>query len=250
MLSRISNSLLSLNMERVSDFYPKLYQGSENFLKFKGFPLKLRILKSKKEMQEGSIIRYKAYASKGLIQNNEEGEYWDKYDCYDTTVGLGAYEDDRLVGTMRLCFSHLEDTLETLPCGLHYPELVKVKEQQSGALLEISRLAIDPLIQHVTYKTLIYGFLVRSAYIAAKAANVSMLLVVTKPEWIKFYKHMLGCEKIGSPAFFAPGTHPKTLMAVTLEAAENQHKKVNTFFRITQNEIADMQKFIWSSVTS
>lgn len=229
-------------------FNPKQICLSENSWCSGDFPLQLRILNTKQQMQEASVVRYKAYASKGLISEDESREYWDHYDALPTTIGLGAYDGNRLVGSMRLCFSQKHDPVETLPCGPHYPELIKIKNEQPRGVVEISRLAMDPNIKNTSFRATLYGFMVRAAYAAAQAANVSLILVVTKPEWVKFYRYMLGFEQIGSPTCFPPGIHPKTLMAGSLENARKREKKKNSFFRTEPHEVSSMRDFILPSL--
>ena len=142
----------------------------------------LHVVNADDEVREAAALRHRAYTAMGYAIADSNGEFTDRFDARSTTVVLNAYDHGRLVGTMRLSFSHPWQSISTLPCASHYPALKDVKREQSGGLIEISRMAIEPHISNTSYRTTLYAFMVRAAFTAAQAASVSMILLATKPD--------------------------------------------------------------------
>ncbi|MBA2126221.1 autoinducer synthase [Hyphomicrobium methylovorum] len=204
----------------------------------------LRALSSSSDIREALRLRGRAYSGIGYNIDCVDGEYRDEFDDMPTTVLLGAYDQNRLVGCVRLCFSHPRQSLSTLPCASHYPALNDVKAQQPNGLVEVSRLSIEPGLNNVSYRTTLYAFLVRASLTAALAAGVSMLLIATRPDWVRFYTYMLGFKQIGDAALYPPGDFKITLLGGSLEQAQMRQKLQNRFFKISNEEIASMERAI------
>jgi hypothetical protein len=116
-----------------------------------------------------------------------------------------------------------------------------LKSEDNSRLVEICRFAIDPGISNTSYRTTLYGFMVRAAFTAAQAASVSRLLIATKPEWLRFYTYMLGFSPIGVPAPYPPGDLEITLLGGTIDLAQTRQRLANRFFKITDDEVASMR---------
>ena len=119
----------------------------------------LRVLNGEAEVRDAVVLRHRAYAALGYELEDSSGECADRFDELSTTVLFGAHDHGRLVGAMRLCFSHPWHPISTLPCASHYPALKDVKREQSGGtrrnLAAIDRaryqqhvLSDDPLCVH------------------------------------------------------------------------------------------------------
>ena len=173
-------------------------------------------------------------------------EYKDRFDDLPTTLLMGAYDGDRLVASMRLCFSRPWDSLSTLPCAAYYPDLRPLKTQSRGALMEVSRVAIDPAITNTSYRTTLYASLVRLGLIAAEAADVSTILLATQATSEHFYRYMLGFERIGEPALYPPGDFKISLLGGAMSQARLRQKMQNSFFRITPEEVVRMRSALAS----
>jgi N-acyl-L-homoserine lactone synthetase len=209
----------------------------------------LRILDGKTEKREALLLRGRAYSAIGYDIEQAGEEYTDHFDALPTTVLLGAYDGERLVGCVRLCFSHARQALSTLPCAAYYPALKDVHRQQAHGLVEVSRLSIEPGLNNMSYRTTLYAFLVRAALTAAMAAGVSMLLIATRPDWVKFYRYMLGFQQVGEPALYPPGDFKITLLGGSLEQAQMRQRLQNRFFKITSEEIVSMKLAITPALT-
>jgi N-acyl-L-homoserine lactone synthetase len=209
----------------------------------------LRILDGENEVREALRLRGRAYRAIGYDIDPADGEYTDRFDALSTTVLLGAYDRERLVGGVRLCFALPDQPLSALPCAPYYPALNDIHRHQCHGLVEISRLSIEPSIGNMSYRTTLYAFLVRASLTAALAAGVSMLLVATRPDWVRFYHYMLGFKQIGEPAFYPPGDFKITLLGGSLEQARMRQRLQNRFFKITADEIASMKTAITPALT-
>lgn len=170
-----------------------------------------------------------------------DGLYKDAFDDLATSLLIGAYDDGRLAGSLRLCFSRPWDTLATLPCGAYYPALGVVKASARGSLMEVSRVAIAPTITNTSYRTTLYASLVRIGFIAAEAGGVSTILLATQEASEGFYRKMLGFERIGEPAFYPPGDFKITLLGGKMSQARLRQRTRNTFFRVAPEEVAALR---------
>ena len=108
----------------------------------------------------------------------------------------------------------------------------------------MSRLAIEPELSNTSYRTTLYASLVRAGFMAAQAAEVSMILIATRPEWVRFYKYMLGFQPIGEPAIYPPGDVPIVLLGGSFAEAQKRQRAQNAFFKITDEEVASMKAAI------
>lgn len=203
-------------------------------------PFDMRIVKDDAGRHEIFSLRYLAYQE--FIDPSPICEFRDAFDDFATTVQIGAYDGDRLVGAMRLCFSRPWDSLAALPCAAYYPALNAIKRSGGASLMEVSRFSIDPGIDNTSYRTTLYASLVRAGLMAAQAADVSMILVATRPDFVRFYRYMLGFELIGAPAVYPPGDFKISLLGGTLAQAQMRQRLQNKFFRITEDEIASMRR--------
>lgn len=201
----------------------------------------LRLVENARERRDVFKLRYRAYAEYGIDDTAQDGQFLDAFDSLPTTALFGAYSGATLVGAMRLCFSLAGKSLASLPCSAYYPALGAVKTARPGSLMEVSRLAIDPGISNRSFRTTLFGSLVRSSLIAAQAAGVATILVATRPEWVRFYKYMLGFEMIGEPVLYPPGDTKISLLGGSLAMAESRQRRANAFFRISPAEIAQMR---------
>ncbi len=188
-------------------------------------------------------LRFRAYeefmTSADPIVN---AEYHDQFDDLSTTIQIGAFDDGRLVGGLRLCFTRPGESLATLPCADYYPALQAIKRSARSSLVEVSRFSIEPDISNTSYRTTLYASLVRASLMAAQAAEVSMILVGTRTDWVRFYKYMLGFELIGEPALYPPGDEKIALLGGSLAQAQLRQRMQNKFFRISAEEVESMHR--------
>lgn len=203
----------------------------------------LKFLITNAERDAASRLRFAAYRTLlGADADGKDGRYTDAFDDRATTIAIGAYDGDRLVASVRLCFSRPGEDLSSLPCAAYYPALKDLKRQAPGALMEVSRLALDPEITNTSYRTTLYATLVRAGLLAAEAAGVSHILIAMQPSSVRFYKYMLGFEVVGEPALYPPGDMKIWLLSGSISQARLRQRMQNAFFRITPEEIQSFRQ--------
>lgn len=206
-------------------------------------PFEMRIVKNAAARRDIYALRQRAYQEFMTASDTAAAAgFSDPFDDLATTVLIGAYDGDRLAGSMRLCFSRPWDNIATLPCAAHYPALLAVKRTAAGSLMEVSRFSIEPGISNTSYRTTLYGSLVRASLMAAEAADVAKILIATRPDGVKFYTYMLGFELIGEPALYPPGDVKIALLGGSMSKARARQRLQNKFFRISDEEIAVMRR--------
>lgn len=211
---------------------------------FRKFPFEIRVLTHEMDRSEIFTLRYRAYLAASHIGEHPSGEYRDHHDDLASTVILAAYDADVCVGTLRVNFSQPWQPVATLPCASYYPDVTRLKHEMHGGLVEVSRLAIDPAITNTSYRTTLYASLVRASFMAAQAAEVAMILVATKSDWVRFYEYMLGFKQIGQPALYPPGDLAIALLGGSFDTAQRRQRAQNAFFKITVDEVASMRAAI------
>ena len=207
----------------------------------KKFPFDLKVLTHGSDRDEVFALRYRAYRDAWCIPLDATERYSDRYDDLKSTVLLAAYDAGVCIGALRVNFSHPSQSCSTMPCAGVYPAVAGVKSATPGRMVEMSRLSIDPTITNTSYRTTLYASLLRAGFMAAQAANVSMILIATKPDWIRFYQYMLGFKTIGEPATYPPCTEPVALLGATFGETQKHQRAQNAFFKILPEEIASMR---------
>ncbi len=206
-----------------------------------GFPFQIRVAATHAARQDAFALRYRAYRALGYVEENAHATFADKNDALDSTVIFGAYQDDVCIGTLRVSFSLAHQDHSTLPCAPYYPEVTELKGSAPGPIVEMSRLAIDPAFTSTSFRTTLFAALVRAGFLAAQAADVSTILIATKPEFARFYQYMLGFKVVGQPAAYPPGDHRIVLLAGSFSQAELRQSAQNAFFKISAEEIDSMK---------
>ena len=206
-----------------------------------GFPFDIRVASSDATRKEIFALRYRAYRALGYVEENTDATFTDANDALNSTFVFGAYVDNVCIGTLRVSFSQAHQDQSSLPCAPYYPEVADLKCAALGPLVEMSRLAVDPAFTSTSFRTTLFAALVRAGFLAAQAADVSTILIATKPEFSRFYQYMLGFKVIGQPAAYPPGDHRIVLLAGSFSQAELRQSAQNAFFKITEEEIASMK---------
>jgi N-acyl-L-homoserine lactone synthetase len=218
---------------------------SQTLFESAGERFRLQLLTSETEREASFRLRYAAYRDiLGREAARYSGVYRDAFDDLATTINIGAYDRGHLVGAMRLCLSRTWDDLSTLPCAAYYPALSEIKSAAQGALMEVSRLSIDPDITNTSYRTTLYATLVRAGFLAAEAADVTKILIAMRPAWVRFYQYMLGFDVIGEPSFYPPGDFKVWLLGGGIAQARLRQRSQNAFFRLTPDEVLSFRQQI------
>ncbi len=215
-------------------------QGGQPSLR-RDFPIRLVVLPSSGDLSHIFRLRYRAYFDAGYIPADPSGQYSDTADTAPTTIHLAAYLKDECVGAMRVTFSQ-GGSGAPLPCSPYYPEVARMAREPHRRLVEISRLAVEPALTNLSLRTTMYACLVRSALMAAETGGATDILIATKPEWVRFYRLMLGCHQVGQPANYPPGDFKITLLTLTMEEARRRQRLQNRFFKLASVELQSMRE--------
>lgn len=213
------------------------------------FPFDLRVLAHTDDCTDVFKLRHVAYVRDGLIPANRAGSVSDDGDRAAEAVQVAAYHDGRCVGSFRMTFKGWTDPVSVLPCAPHYPAL-----QSAGlrklSMAEISAMIIDPALTNRTHRTALYGALVRAGLIAGQVAHTAMLLVTARPEWVRFYTHLLRFHVIGAPARYPPANVELTLLGGNLAGAGARHIARSRFFHASPAEFASMRSALARALNS
>ena len=169
------------------------------------YPFRIKVLGNNSDRRDVFELRYRAYRNDGHIAPNSARTFRDSNDGLETTAQIAAYDGEVCVGALRVSFSPPPAGGHALPCAAYYPEVADLLREPDRRFVEISRLAIDPEISNTSQKTTLYASLVRAGLMAAEAGHATDILIATKPEWVRFYKFMIGCTQIGKSAKYPPG---------------------------------------------
>jgi N-acyl-L-homoserine lactone synthetase len=186
-------------------------------------------------------LRYRSYHDAGHLPNSEDGSWSDAFDDLASTFHLAVFENGRMLGVMRLCFSEISLPGQTLPCGDIYPEVKTLRRKTLGPIVEVGRMAIDPGIENTSFRATVYGSLVRSAILVCMAANVETLLAGTQAKWQMFYKRILGFSNIAEPRHYPPGNQKIVLVAREMGASSPARFGLNPFFKIENADMSDVR---------
>ena len=203
------------------------------------FPLKFELLTARSDLSAIFHLRYRAYRHDGHIPEDPRAQFSDVNDDVATTVHIGAFDGFTCIGSVRVSFAHAGHG--SLPCAPYYPDVALLARDASRRLVEFTRLAVDPSITNVSYKTTIYAALVRTALMVAEATDTTDILVATKPSRVKFYEILLGFSRLGRPAKYPPGDLDISLLRLPMERARRTQELQNRFFNIGDGELACMR---------
>ncbi len=190
-------------------------------------------------------VRYLAYFESGHLDPMSDQLYFDEHDTSPLTLQLAGYNHGSCVGALRVSFTQLHGLSARLPCESHFCEIGDVASYKS---VEISKLAVNPEITNLSFRTTLYATLVRAALIAAEAANCERIVISTKGDWVRFYEAMLGAKVIGTPAFYPPGNVPISMLQLPIGEARRRQKLQNGFFKYDGSDVDDMGRKIHAAV--
>ena len=92
-----------------------------------------------------------------------DAEFSDAFDELVDHRAMGAYDGDRLAVRCGCASAGHWTVYASLPCAAHYPALLAIKRSATGSLMEVSRFSIEPDISNTSYRTTLYGSLVRAS---------------------------------------------------------------------------------------
>lgn len=224
-------------------FEPPLTHASASGLAER-YPLAVHVFDAHANRDALFRLRYRAYRAGGWLPDHPAQIYRDPYDDLPTSVTLGVCDGTAYVGALRLCFSLGRAHVNSLPCAPYYPEIRQLRSAIDGPVVEISRLAVAPELRGLSFRTSVYGTLVRAACLAYEAADAAYVLVATHQRLQAFYSRMLGFSPLAGPAPYPPGTEPIVMLGADIARARRWRQGRNAFFKFTHEEIGGMRQTI------
>ncbi len=202
------------------------------------FPLALRIYTSASDKRELYRLRYRAFREAGWIEENPHGEFIDRFDPLASTFAVAAFHKGACAGAIRLALSDAGTAPLSMPCMEQFPrEVGALMTPERGRLVEYTRMAIEPSLTNNSFRTTLYGSLVRAAYILSYAADVDLALIAVHRKTSAFYQKMLGFEVVASSESYASIAEPTHLLARAFHELENRRAKRSAFFAVSADEI-------------
>ena len=219
------------------DFIPPLVLDSNGGNARKNFPIDLRIFSKNTHRRSIFELRYRAYLNAKLITSCARQEFSDHYDDMESTKIIGAFHDGTCIGSLRLAFGRAGSPQPTMPCQSVFGDVAALTSPASGRLVEFTRMVVDPDLSNNSFRTTLYGALVRAGMIVCNAGRADFALVAVLPKMMPFYKAMCGFSYLAGPRPY-PGVEFETnLMGRDFRALDAERDRRNRFFSITDAEI-------------
>jgi len=153
--------------------------------------LECRRIKRSEDFDEVFRLRYRAYATNGLIEETESGVSVDSYDLLENCQVFGLYLDGRLASSIRI--HRVTPETPWCPAMKSFGELLRPELEQGHSLIDGSRFCVDPA---VTPEVPFLPFLtVRIAYMASVYFSSTYNISVVRREHAAFYRRYYGFEK-------------------------------------------------------
>lgn len=199
------------------------------------YPIDLEIAASDEQRAQIFRLRGDAFAKAGWVAPDVKA-VCDEFDELPTAVLVMATAGDRLVGTIRINIREDGATHIGLPCEREFPaELARVRTQ-GGALAEFGRVAIAPDLRNRSFRTTLYGSLIRSATMVAHAAAVDYALVAVHANISLFYQRMCGFKRLAKARGYGIIAEPTHLLGAEFENLLKRSSGRNAFFHIKDGD--------------
>lgn len=183
-------------------------------------------------------LRAKAYERAGWIAD-ETSIVRDDFDRSPTAIAVAATSGGRLVGTIRVSVKPRGVASAGMPCELEFPAKLGslIQTMPHGKFAEFCRVAVDPDIGSRSFRTTLYGSLVRAAVMVAWAAEVDYALVAVHAAISRFYQHMCGFERLATSRGYGIIKEPTHLLGADFAALVRRTSERNGFFHIGRDEV-------------
>ena len=212
------------------------------------FPVGLFLARSVKRRSEVYRLRHTAFVNSGWIEPRASAELTDPFDDLETTVIIQAIADERTVGTARLTVSPSSAIALSMPCQLAFPsELANVKSRYRGPLVEFGRIAVDPASWSRSFRTTLYGSLVRTALLLAEAAGTEYTLAAVHSRLSMFYRGMFGFIRLADTRSYGDINEPTVLLGQRCQALLDRSAARSKFFHVSRDDINQAREVLLRS---
>lgn len=200
------------------------------------FPLSIKVFGPNEDKRAIYALRYRAFLPLGIISPRDDGLFFDRYDSLATTWTIGAFSGPACVGSLRLTFG--DGLNPNMPCQEVFPEAEALAGRGYRNLVEFTRLAVCPALTNTSYRTTLYGALVRAGTMMAHAGDVDYALMSTHPDKTRLYTTLCGFEVIARAEAYPGINAPAALLGRDFRALDRKRSRSNPFFSFSRSEIA------------
>lgn len=185
-------------------------------------------------------LRARAYTEAGWL-NKGITEVVDEFDRLPTAVQVAATASGKLVGTIRVSLSAAQAarsrSAPSLPCQHEAPYEVDALMASYSRLAEFCRVAVDPDLSSRSFRTTLYGALVRTASMVAQAAHVDFALIAVHAKLSFFYQKMLGLQRLAATQAYGTIAQPTHLLGCEFAVLQRRRQSRSPFFRVSEAEV-------------
>lgn len=195
------------------------------------FPIELAIAVTAAERDDIFRLRAEAYAQAGWISADTE-VVRDAFDDMPTAVLVRATSGGRLVGTIRVNVTGDDPSIVFLPCEQEFPDELKEVRSGHGRLAEFCRVAVAPDLASRSFRTTLYGSLIRSGVMVAQSLRTDFGLVAVHANISLFYQHMCGFKRLAKSDRYGVIVEPTHLLGAPFENLVRRSGRRNAFFHL------------------
>jgi len=207
----------------------------------KNFPIDLNIAVSSEQRREIYRLRAGAFRESGWIDGSQQ-EFSDEFDELPSAILIAATSRGRLVGTIRIS---VNGQPRSMPCELVFPEeIAAIKNSGRGRMAEFCRIAVDPAITNSSFRATLYGCLVRTALLVARAAEVDYAFAAVHQRISRFYQHMFGFSRLAKSPGYGIINQPTHLLGLEFQSLIRRSGERNGFFHVAPPEVATARRHL------
>ena len=220
-------------------FQPGLILDSSAGDAARNFPISLKTLGPGADKRDVYALRYRSFHAAGWIGPQTLEQFHDSFDELGSSLSIAAYQGETVVGTIRLTFGGEGLGTSTMPSQANFPaEIARLQALGNRRLVEFTRLAVEPGIGNTSFRTTLYGTLVRAGTVVALAGEVDYAVIAVHEKLARVYRFLAGFEELARSASYGDIAEPTHLLGRDFQALNSRRRLRNAFFRITPQDVA------------
>lgn len=204
------------------------------------FPIEIAIAVTHAQREQIFDLRARAYRQAGWL-STETQRVEDEFDALPSSILLMASSAERIVGTVRVSISDAGDPACSMPCQHEFPADLAALHEDHDRLAEFCRVAVDPTLPSRSFRTTLYGSLVRAATMTAHAAEVDYALAAVHAKLSLFYQHMCGFHRVAKAPGYGSIKEPTHLLGAEFAQLLKRTLRRSEFFHLSRMDMATAQ---------
>lgn len=202
------------------------------------FPISISLALGDRQRERAFRLRHDSFVESGWIEPQVSGVLSDAFDELPTSILVEAIAEGRTVATLRIAMSGPLTDAPSLPCELEFPkDIADVRARLGPRLAEFSRVAIDPEITNTSFKTTLYGGMVRTAFIIVWAADIDYAFAAVHERVSSFYRHMIGFDRLARSPSYGIIAEPTELLGCPGARLFQRAALRSRFFQVQPGEL-------------